>query len=236
MAPMDLRFSRHFFQKGHYTILLVSLGLYLFVLHPMLVQHPFLLTLLRVAFLFVLFSACYAVATDRKSFRVAVFLAVLTAASSWSGTLWGLPLLHQLSSLAGIAFFFWISALLLRHVLGDEPVTLDKLLGSICVYMIFGLMWAEIYALLHQLHPGAFLFNDSLQAQLASEQPGVPGSVFHYYSFVTLPTLGYGDISPVSMGARAMASLEAIVGPLYLAILVARLVSAMGTKSTPQDS
>jgi hypothetical protein len=231
----DLGFSRHFFKKGHYTVLLVSLGLFLFVLHPLLVGHPLLLLLLRIGFMFVLFSACYAVASDRRAFRIALILAILTAASSWAGDLWHYDFLVHLSNFFAIAFFLWIAVLLLRHVLGDEPVTLDKLFGAICVYMLFGLMWAEIFGLLHALDPATFTFNDSLRMELESVRSGVPASVFIYYSFVTLTTLGYGDISPVSMMARSMASLEAIVGPLYLAILIARLVSLMDTRSKPQD-
>lgn len=230
MSNPGLHFSNRFFRKGHYTVLLFSLGLFLFVLYPLLIGHGFLLVLLRVAFMFVLFSACYAVARDRRSFRIAVVLALLTAMASWGGTLWDQVRLAHLSGLLAIAFYIWICLLLLRHVLGDDPVTLDKLFGSICVYMLFGLLWAEIYSLLHGLDPGSFTISQGLQPGVGVGGAGSPASVFVYYSFVTLTTLGYGDISPLEPVPRAMASLEAIVGPLYLAILVARLVSVMDPK------
>jgi Ion channel len=231
MPKLDLGFSARFFRRGHYTVLLISLVLFLFVLHPLLINHVLLLTILRVGFMFVLFGACYAVATSRNAFWLALLLALLTAATTWGGGFWDDALLETWSCIFAIAFFFWISVLLLRHVLGGSTVTLDRLFGAICVYMIFGIMWAEIFTLLHNLHPSAFDFNERLHAELGSVQPGAPTSVFLYYSFVTLTTLGYGDISPVSTGARAMASLEAIVGPLYLAILIARLVSQMNPTS-----
>ena len=84
------------------------------------------------------------------------------------------------------------------------------------VYLFIGLLWSDIYAILEHLQPGSFSF--------AHSQAGTKLSDFSYYSFVTLTTLGYGDITPLTSKARAFAMLEAIIGQLYLVVLIARLV------------
>ena len=235
VARLDLDISSRFFRKGHNTVLLIALTLYLFVLAPILHGFPALYTLLRLGFTLVLFSACYAIALDRRLFRAAVLLAVLVAALSWAGDLVAQPFLLRIANLLGVAFLFLVAVLLLRTVLGDTPVTLDKLFGAIAIYLLLGLAWAGIFEFIHRIAPGSFALNNALQAEfdrgLARES-----SLYIYYSFVTLTTTGYGDMSPVSPIARSMAALEAIVGPLYLAVLIARLVSLMTLGNAPRES
>ena len=96
-----------------------------------------------------------------------------------------------------------------------------------CAYLLIGIIWADVYAILENIVPGSFTTGG---IQLAAD----PGAVivtareqlahFSYFSLVTLSTLGYGDITPVTRPARALASTEAIFGQLYLAVLIARLV------------
>ena len=83
-------------------------------------------------------------------------------------------------------------------------------------FLLLGLCWAFIYALIEVLNPGSF--------SVASITTAGSSSAYTYFSFVTLTTLGYGDISPVAQVARSFAILEAITGQMYLAVLVARLV------------
>jgi hypothetical protein len=86
----------------------------------------------------------------------------------------------------------------------------------VAVYLLLGLMWASAYALLYQLHPDAFA--GALGAALIPQ-------TWIYYSFVTLTTVGYGDITPVHPVARSLAIAEALTGQLYLAITLAHLVA-----------
>jgi ion channel len=110
--------------------------------------------------------------------------------------------------------------LLLRVVLGQTfragPVTGHRIQGGIAGYLLLGLVWAQAYALLEILQPGSF--SGAISA-------GAGHRSFAYFSFVTLTTVGYGDILPVHPAARSLAMLEAVTGPLYVAILLARLVS-----------
>ncbi len=110
--------------------------------------------------------------------------------------------------------------LLLLVVLGQTfragPVTGHRIQGGIAAYLLLGLLWAQAYALVETLHPRSF----SGAIDVASGHRS-----FVYFSFVTLTTVGYGDILPVHPAARSLAMLEAVTGPLYIAILLARIVS-----------
>ena len=88
------------------------------------------------------------------------------------------------------------------------------IMGAICVYFLIGLIWADVFFILETLQPGSF--------QIPPEQVGQ--ATLDYFSYVTLTTLGYGDITPISAPARSLSLLEAMMGQLYLAVLIARLV------------
>ena len=96
---------------------------------------------------------------------------------------------------------------------------MDQVLGGVVLYLNIGLTFATIYALIENVSPGAF------HAAAAGAGPPLHPSYFIYFSFVTLTTVGYGDIVPVHAAARSMATLEAALGQLYPAIILARLVS-----------
>jgi voltage-gated potassium channel len=95
----------------------------------------------------------------------------------------------------------------------------DRIVGAICVYVLIGLAWASVYETLDTVVPGSFRFPvDTAWA--------TPGALrYRYFSFVTLATLGYGDVTPVTVLAGTLASIEAVGGQLYIGITVARLVA-----------
>lgn len=106
-------------------------------------------------------------------------------------------------------------ALLLRQILLLPTVTIQSIYGAISAYLLIGLMFAAFYSAINYLQGGIF----------AAGQPANV-STFQYFSFTTLTTLGYGDFTPVADGARAVAMIEAMSGQIFLATLVASLVSA----------
>jgi hypothetical protein len=105
----------------------------------------------------------------------------------------------------------------------------DRIVGAICVYLLIGLAWAKIYESLDDLVPDSFRF----PADTAWVTPGLLR--YTYFSFVTLGTLGYGDVTPVTALAGTLAWMEAITGQLYLAITVARLVALSMADSSGSD-
>jgi hypothetical protein len=112
---------------------------------------------------------------------------------------------------------------ILYTILDEERVTLDTVFGGICVYLMIGLIWVLAYSIVEYLQPGSFRVDGG-----PLTRPLDPGEFRHaelmYFSFVTLTTVGYGDILAKSTPARALAAAEAVVGSLYLAVFIARLV------------
>jgi Ion channel len=138
--------------------------------------------------------------------------ALLVRWASWLFPAAGLAVWREISTLATlVALCFVTLALVLRR----GPITTRRIEGAIAVYLLLGFTWAQAYELVSLWHPGAF----------AIAVEGRDSNPWTYYSFVTLTTMGYGDIMPVHPLARALAVLEALTGQLYLAILLARLVS-----------
>ncbi len=124
------------------------------------------------------------------------------------------------STLALLAFLFTATGNAMKQIAIDDNISANRIVGAVCVYLMLGVIWALSYSLLEAVIPGSFT---GLVEQAANAKWN-PDWV--YFSFVTLTTLGYGDILPVTFSARALAYLEAIVGQFYLAILVAGLVGA----------
>jgi len=126
----------------------------------------------------------------------------------------GLVFVHLLAMLV---FFCMTICRALEQVLFTGEIDMNKILGSICVYIMMGLVWALLYVMLAGLDPAAF-----------KDQPAVPWfdalSRYIYFSFVSLTTLGYGDITPVAPFARFLVYMEAVAGQFFMTILVASLV------------
>lgn len=109
----------------------------------------------------------------------------------------------------------------LRAVLTHPHVSGNRIAGAICVYFLIGLNYALLYSLIHAVDPNAF---SGIDAAVVGDNMVLLDLI--YYSFVTLTTLGYGDITPHSNVAQAFAYLEAATGVLYLAVMIASLVGA----------
>jgi hypothetical protein len=116
----------------------------------------------------------------------------------------------------GLLSLLLFLVVVLGQTLRAGPITFHRIQGAVAAYLLLGIIWAYAYALLAHLRPDAFS---------GSVSPADGPRAFFYFSFVTLTTVGYGDVLPVHPAARSLAMLEAVTGPLYLAILVARLVS-----------
>jgi hypothetical protein len=124
-----------------------------------------------------------------------------------------------------VALFAWAAVLIVASLLRRRSVSLDSVFGSVCGYLLLGMAWGVLYSMLETARPGSFAVGERLAAQVREDQSPVP--LFTYYSFITLTTVGYGDVTPVSTPARTCAWLEALTGQFYLAVLVAGLVGAL---------
>jgi len=121
-----------------------------------------------------------------------------------------------------LVFFFLLISVLMHQVFRDGPVTRHRISGAIAAYMLIGLTWTYIYLLITLLLDNAFSFPPTTTVH--PDDPTLQ-STLAYFSFVTLTTVGYGDTVPIHPVARMFAILEALIGMLYPATLLARLVS-----------
>jgi voltage-gated potassium channel len=125
------------------------------------------------------------------------------------------------------SFLFGAAVLIVKAIIETRSITLDSVSGAVCGYLFLGLGWAVTCAMIETVSPGSYKINESLVQP--NEQSRSMQHVLTYYSFVTLTTLGYGDVTPVSPTARTFAWIEAGSGQFYLAVIVAGLVSMLAT-------
>lgn len=176
----------------------------------------------------------FAIHSLRRTLRVfAVILALPAVVGHWMLHLDVPPVPKVVVFASSLLFLSFLTLVMLHEVLRDQRVSTDTLVGAVCAYFLLGVTWGAAYALLAILSPNAFEVSKSL-AQAADWQP--PNSpltpLLQYYSFATLSTVGYGDMSPLSPGARSLSVLESLVGPLYLAVLISRLVGMHVARAT----
>ena len=169
----------------------------------------------------ILISSAYAVSDNPKTLRLSLMLMVPAFIASWStafvGALWPMAISRVLT----FAFVSYILVVIARDILSEKNVTRDTIFGSACVYMLMGFAFADIFMLFQIIEPQSF----GLVVDIAAVGSEVQlSSDLGYFSFVTLTTLGYGDMTPKTGMVQGLATLEAMLGQFYLTVLVARLV------------
>jgi len=210
------RLGSHFWSqdKGPYPLLFL-LVLTLFVLGPLLSARMIAPLILEIGFALILISGALTVA-KRTSIRLfAVVLALSSIASHWLEVFGGKTTL-TVESLLSVGMFISFALLIGRNFVGQERAPAHRIAAAVTIYLLLGLIWTRLYQLVESVSPGSFHLP-------AGEEP--TAAAFSYFSFVTLATLGYGDITAVSLIARDLAVLEAVMGQLYLVILISWLVS-----------
>ena len=203
-----------FYSKERFLILLIALLLF-FVLRPFLEGFARVTFLMNIFVSVILFCGLYAVSRKKSGFAVALIIAIPMFAAEWMNDFVELPYLSLLAKILSALFYAYTSIIIISYIFREKEVSAEPIYGAICVYFLMGLMWACVFFILEALQPGSF--------QMAQEID-ISFSHFSYYSFVTLTTLGYGDITPLSHPARSLSTTEAITGQLYLAVMVAGLV------------
>jgi hypothetical protein len=148
-------------------------------------------------------------------------LAVVAMVSVWTDFFFPGMGLRPWRALADILVLGYLIILLLGHVYREGAITYHRICGAIAVYILLSWMWGNTYLLILQFDPGAI----KLPPELVSGSFDELEVTLSYFSIVTLTTLGYGDIVPISHAARLAVMLEALCGQLYPAIMLAWLVS-----------
>jgi hypothetical protein len=206
------------FERYRYAYLLVTLGI-------LIIGRPFLPDFGRNFVIGMLGLSLITAAVTSADSRYQVWIgSLMTCAIVFSALapdgFAGLDM-TVLSPALGIVYWALTGILIIRRiVLKTERITADTINGAICVYLLLGLGWSHAYALLDAIEPGSFTTSAESVATAGHAFEGFIG-----YSFVTLTTLGYGNVVPLTPRGESLAIAEAITGQLYVAVLLARFVA-----------
>ena len=196
------------------------LALEIFVVSPLASLGVLGTGLIDVVFSLLLICGALALHPGRILQVLVVILVGIAIALRWMAAWQPTPWIVGAGSLVLVVTFGCFVAIVLQRVFGAGPVTRHRIHGAVCAYLLFGLMWAAAYAFIGEAFPQAFNVADG--ATLA----GNPESRYVYFSFVTLTTVGYGDITAVHPLARTLVIAEALTGQLFPAIIIGGLVSS----------
>lgn len=211
------------------TVLLIATVL-LFFLVPLATiysgSHGF-----KILFTAVGVSCIYLVSHKKRDMIVAFVLALPGFSTTPFLSIFEFSALRIFGLISYILLYVFAISIIVRHMRNMTVVTYNTITGAVCIYLLLGLVWSIMYAIIELLQPHSF--NGLYSSHGISPQDffEVFGHLF-YYSYVTLTTLGYGSVSPHTLLASAFSCAEALTGQLYLAIIVARFVSVFASQES----
>jgi hypothetical protein len=178
----------------------------------------------------VLVSAVVAVGGRRRSLVISLVLVAPAVVAKWANHAWPNAVPPAVTHTAAIVFLAYVTYRLFHFILTAPRVNSEVLCAAVAVYLILGLTWAFAYMLVANLNPRAFAFTvgDDPSAMMVRFQA-------LYFSFVTLTTVGYGDVVPVSKAARLLAIAESTAGVFFATIVIARLVALYSSDPDQPD-
>lgn len=220
MRSVRKQVTRFWSEERSLTAFLILLIVEIFVIAP-ITRSGDAITLVNNVLFSLLLLAGLLTMTHRKTLQAVLALfVVLAVATNWARNVFGVPNLEMLNGLLFIGCIFGFLVIVLWQVFREGPVTIHRIQGAVAAYLLLSILFAAAYSLLEFMHPGAFqipMAHDPVDGQM--------NRAFYYFSVVTLTTTGFGDITAVSPHARTLVMMEALIGQLYPAILIARLVS-----------
>lgn len=202
------------------TGLLVVLFLQIFVFYPLADSAVGKILVHALSFLLVI-SGVMAVIGTHIWAKLVVALASVNLALRCLGLLYPALELTTVNALIGALFAGLLMWVILVQVFREGPVNAHRIAGSVAAYLLIGVVWGAAYLIIDLQSPGAFSF----PATMGSGDTHFHQAKLLYFSFITLTSVGYGDIVPVHPVAQTLSMLEALIGQLFPAILLARLVS-----------
>jgi len=213
--------------KNRFLYLFISLLALLF-LAPFVERLPYLKILFSVFLTAVFLTAVYAIGQKRHDTLIAALLALPTLAFTWASYFLDSVGFYLASRFSVVVFFAFIIVNILVFIFRQDEVTRDLIVGAAVVYLLVAETWSSVYQILETLRPGSFAMPEG---QLQNSR-----LLFDYYSLVTITTLGYGDVTPLTSVASSLSTLEAVIGQLYLVITVAWLVGVHVSQSIQKKS
>ncbi len=206
------------------SVFLALLVLQIFIIAPLTTGEQFSISMLDgIAGSLLLFSGLMTLTREPITRWIASGFIVAAMVCRWLLLTNPSPGIRLADSTNTLFFVAGLTIVVMHNVYKDGPVTGHRLRGSVAAYLLLGYLFAAAYRLTHDLLPGAFTLN----AAVLDQGQNLSG-IFMYFSLVTLTTVGFGDVTAVHPVARSLTTLEGVVGTLYPAILIARLVSLHG--------
>ena len=201
--------------QGRFLYLLILI-LAMIIIDPLVANFLQLRIITDVFVTAIFITAAYAISKRKRDVFVAVLLLVPMLASLWSEYFVNIPSLLIVGNVCGAVYFGYTVIVIVIFIYGQREVTRDLIAGAAVAYLMMALMWTFLYRSVEMLQPGSFSLPDTpFQSHKL---------IIVYYSFVTITTLGFGDITPTTGLASSLSILEAVVGQLFLVVGVAWLV------------
>ncbi|MCP5506559.1 MAG: two pore domain potassium channel family protein [Chlamydiales bacterium] len=206
--------------SGYFSQLLISLIL-LFIARPYDRGHVYM-AVWQIFFVLVFLSAIFNCDHSKKIKIISSCLAIPALICEWINLAYHSKNLELLFILFTTIFIFITTASIIKKVIINARVRMETLRGVVCAYFMVAFGFAFTYVFIALLFPGSFHFEGVVPATMTHSHLL---SEMMYFSFVTLLTIGYGDITALHDVAQTLAILEGIIGQFYIAILVSRLVA-----------
>jgi hypothetical protein len=220
MKSMSRHVTRFWSEERSLTAFLILLIAEIFIIAPMNLAGHAISLLNNILFSMLLLVGLLTMTRHKALQSVLAMFVALAVATHWARLVFGVSGLEILDSFLMLACTIGFLVIVLWQVYREGPVTIHRIQGAVAAYLLLSIIFAIAYSQVEYLHPGSF--------QMPSAEPPSGGRVnqaFYYFSVVTLTTAGFGDITAVNPFARTLVMMEALIGQLYPAILIARLVS-----------
>jgi hypothetical protein len=167
----------------------------------------------------ILLSGVFAIGPNLRAKLAILLLALLSFSVQWALQFQDTRALHVADDLLASLFFLAMIVIVLLHIFREGDVTFHRIQGAVAVYLLIGLIFSRAYHLIYLIDPLSFQMTDIIK------ETETYYSRFVYFSFVTLTTLGFGDITAINLGAKSLVMIEGLFGQLFPAIMITRLVT-----------
>jgi hypothetical protein len=201
-------------QSKERFLILMGLIMALLVVGPILEPFVAIRILIDVFLTAIVLSMLYIATHKNRLVQIGRLLAIIMLISLWLKYFFNYEVFAATSMMIGVLFTAVVTAHTLAFIIKSETVTGEVIYAAMVIYLLVAQLWALVYTFLDLIDPASFNLPQGQSDFL----------IFEYYSFVTLTTLGYGDITPLTKVAKAFSVLEAVVGQLYLVVVVAWFV------------
>ena len=199
-----------------HRIMLLLIAILCFIIGGPFIDDIFQYEVIPDVFLTVVFIfGIYAISLKKKNIYIGLALAAPMFTAIWSSHLFKNLELFVIGELIAAIFVGFVISLLIKFIFHEKVVTKEIIYAAVVVYLLIGIMWSFAYFILDYFYPSSFSFPDATVSSVYR---------YLYFSYVTLTTLGYGDIAPLTHKAGSLVILEAIIGQIYLVVIVAWLV------------